>query len=274
MASGAPSILPVEVREMVEAATRILNKPAWVDLGTSDAAAARAFYAKVFGWNVEVNPDPQYGGYAIAKVDGQDAAGIGGTMSPEQPTAWSVYIGTDDIEDMSMRVTEAGGAVAASAFDVGDQGRMAVFQDPTGAFISAWQGARMGGFATEGANSFGWAELNARGADKALPFYKQVFGWDPKAVGTPDQPYTEFQLGGVSIAGATEMNPMVPPGGPPTGRSTSRSTTSTPATRAAIGAGARELLAPMDFTGGRMSILSDPQGASFGLMRLSETPGS
>jgi predicted enzyme related to lactoylglutathione lyase len=117
-------------------------------------------------------------------------------MSPEQPTAWSIYIGTDDIEDMSMRVTEAGGAVAASAFDVGDQGRMAVFQDPSGAFISAWQGARMGGFATEGANSFGWAELNARGADKALPFYKQVFGWDPKAVGTPDQPYTEFQLGG------------------------------------------------------------------------------
>jgi predicted enzyme related to lactoylglutathione lyase len=28
------------------------------------------------------------------------------------------------------------------------------------------------------------------------------------------------------------------------------------------------MLAPMDFPGGRMSILSDPQGAVFGLMRL------
>jgi predicted enzyme related to lactoylglutathione lyase len=273
MASGAPNILPVEVREMVEAATRILNKPAWVDLGTSDAAAAREFYAKVFGWNVEVNPDPQYGGYAIAKVNGQDAAGIGGTMSPEQPTAWSLYIGTDDIEDMSMRVTEAGGAVAASAFDVGDQGRMAVFQDPTGAFISAWQGARMGGFATDGANAFGWAELNARGADKALPFYKQVFGWDPKAVGTPDQPYTEFQIGGRSVAGATEMNPMVPAEVPSYWQVYFTVDDVDASHAAAVGAGARELLAPMDFPGGRMSILSDPQGASFGLMRMAETPG-
>ena len=46
---------------------------------------------------------------------------------------------------------------------VGDQGRMAVYQDPAGAFISAWQGTRMGGFQTNAPNSFGWAELNARG---------------------------------------------------------------------------------------------------------------
>ena len=56
----------------------------------------------------------------------------------------------------------------APPFDVGDQGRMAVFQDPAGAFISAWQGTRMGGFQTNGANAYGWAELNARGVDKAL----------------------------------------------------------------------------------------------------------
>ena len=58
-------------------------------------------------------------------------------------------------------------------FDVGDQGRMAVFLDPAGAFISAWQGTRMGGFQTDAPNSFGWAELNARGIDDALPFYTQ-----------------------------------------------------------------------------------------------------
>jgi predicted enzyme related to lactoylglutathione lyase len=253
---------------MADVATRIINKPAWVDLGTSDPAAARAFYSKVFGWNVEVNPDPQYGGYGLAKVNGQDAAGIGGTMSPEQPTAWSVYIGTDDIEDMSMRVTEAGGAVAASAFDVGDQGRMAVFQDTTGAFISAWQGTRMGGFSTEGANSFGWAELNARGVGAASPFYQKVFGWTPKDVGTPDQPYTEFQLDGHSIAGATEMNPMVPPEVPSYWLVYFAVDDVDETHRTAVEAGARELVPPIDFPGGRMSIVSDPQGAAFGLMKL------
>ena len=38
--------------------------------------------------------------------------------------------------------------------------------------------------------------------------------------------------------------------------------------RAALNAGARESVGPMDFPGGRMSILSDPQGASFGLMKV------
>ena len=33
-------------------------------------------------------------------------------------------------------VTAAGGTVVMAGMDVGDQGRMAVFQDPTGAFIS------------------------------------------------------------------------------------------------------------------------------------------
>ena len=47
------------------------NKPAWVDLSSSDAAASREFYATLFGWDVEVNPDPLYGGYALAQDRGQ-----------------------------------------------------------------------------------------------------------------------------------------------------------------------------------------------------------
>jgi len=124
---------------MAEAKTAVANKPAWVDLSTSDAPAAREFYSKLFGWKVEVNPDPQYGGYGMANVGGKQVAGIGPQMSPEAPTAWSVYIGTDDADDLAKKVQTAGGKVIAPPFDVGDQGRMAVFQDPTGAFISAWQ---------------------------------------------------------------------------------------------------------------------------------------
>ena len=62
---------------MAQATAAIIDKPAWVDLSSSDAQASRGFYSKVFGWKVEVNPDPQYGGYAIAKLGDKDAAGIG-----------------------------------------------------------------------------------------------------------------------------------------------------------------------------------------------------
>ena len=135
---------------MAQAAPAILNRPVWVDLAAKDPEAARAFYGKLFGWDIQVNVDPQYGGYGRAQVDGQDAAGIGGTPGPDQPSVWTLYIGSDDADALSQRVAAAGGTVAMPAFDVGDQGRMAVFQDPSGAFISTWQATSMGGFQAQG----------------------------------------------------------------------------------------------------------------------------
>lgn len=253
---------------MANAAIAVANKFAWIDLATSDPKGARDFYAKLFGWNIEVNPDPQYGGYALAKVDGKDVAGIGGTQSPEQPTAWSVYIGTDDAEKLGKKVTDAGGSVVAPPFAIGDQGKMAVFQDPAGAFISGWQPEVMGGFQTQGPNAFSWAELNVRGLEKALPFYEKVFGWASKSTGNDAQPYTELQVNGQSIAGAMEMNPMVPAEMPSYWLAYFGVDNVDRAFKTAIDAGARELLPPKDFPGGRFAIVTDPQGAAFGLLQM------
>ena len=81
---------------MAEAKTAVAHKPIWLDLSSSDAAASRDFYSKLFGWKLEVNPDPQYGGYALGKIGGKDVAGIGPKMSADAPTMWLVYIATSD----------------------------------------------------------------------------------------------------------------------------------------------------------------------------------
>ena len=256
---------------MANAATVIANKPAWIDLGTKDAAAAREFYSTVFGWDIHVSPDPQYGGYGRALLDGKDVAGIGPTMSPDQPSAWSVYIGTDDADALSQRVIAAGGQVVMAAFDVGDQGRMAVFADPGGAVISTWQPTTMGGFQTQGANAYSWAELNARGVGQALPFYRDVFGWALKTSPSPDFAYTEFVVDGESIAGATEMSAMAPAEMPNYWLVYFGVDDVDAATSKAVEAGGKAMLEPMDFPGGRMSMVADPQGAIFGLLRMSET---
>jgi uncharacterized protein len=252
--------------EMVEAA-----RPVWVDLSSSDAAASREFYSRLFGWQIEVSPDPAYGGYAIAKIDGRDVAGIGPTQSPDQPTVWSVYMGTSDVNGFADRVRSAGGSVVAPPFDVGDQGAMAVFQDPSGAFVSAWQPNAMAGAQAEGPNAFGWAELSARGLDEAIPFYESVCGWTHRTTKTDGGPdYTEFQLDGQSVAGAMEMNPMVPAEVPSYWMAYFLVANVDAAHRRAVDAGAEEMVAPSDFPGGRFAILRDPQRASFGLLT---TPG-
>jgi predicted enzyme related to lactoylglutathione lyase len=249
--------------------TAPVGAPSWVDLGTADVEDARRFYTALFGWTAHVSGD-EYGGYTIFNLHGRPVAGAGPLFRTGQPTAWSTYIATDDADADAVRVVAAGGKVLVAPFDVGDQGRMAVFQDPSGAFISAWQGTRMGGFQTDAPNAFGWAELNARGIDMAIPFYTHVFGWQPKQseMGEGQPPYTEFQLDGRSVAGGWEMNPMVPPEVPSYWQVYFDVDDVDAAHARALELGAHEMLGPQDFPGGRFSIVSDPQGASFGLLKM------
>jgi len=88
---------------MTDAKTAVAHKPIWLDLSSGDAAGSRDFYAKLFGWKVEVNPDPQYGGYALATLGGKNVAGIGPKQMAEAPTAWNVYIGTPDAAESAPR---------------------------------------------------------------------------------------------------------------------------------------------------------------------------
>ena len=153
--------------------------------------------------------------------------------------------------------------------EVPEQGWMAVFQDPSGAFISAWQAAGMSGFGDDTTNGYGWAELNARGVENAIPFYETVFGWTHKTspMGDGQPPYTEFLLDGDSIAGAWEMNPMVPAEMPAYWLVYFIVDDVDAAFKKALDAGATELVGPQDFPGGRFTIVTDPQGAAFGLLK-------
>ncbi len=244
------------------------NRPGWIDLSSADAAASREFYGGLFGWDIEVNPDPQYGGYALARIGGNDVCGIGPKMDPNAPTAWNIYINTDNIDGLAGQVSAAGGTVVMAPFDVGDQGRMAVFQDPTGAFISGWQAARMRSFEMGNANEFGWPELNAHNVSAAIDFYPKVFGWTTRASDMGGTTYTEFLDGDESIAGAQEHQPGTPSSMPSYWLAYFNVADVDEAVQRASGLGARAVVPPMDFPGGRFAIVIDPQGASFGLLKM------
>jgi uncharacterized protein len=259
---------------MADAKTFVINAPVWIDLSSTDPTKAREFYSKLFGWDAEPEKDPAAGGYAIARLAGKDVAGIGGTQDPNAPSAWMVYIGTKDADALAKKIEAEGGKVVAPAFDVMDVGRMAVFQDPSGAFISAWQPKSMDGFEVmRKAGAYSWAELNSRGFDKAENFYKKVFGWSTKKspMGEGQPEYTEFQLSGESIAGGMEMNSMVPKEVPSYWTVYFGVTDVDKAFAKATGLGASEMVAPQDFPGGRFALLSDPTGAMFGLLTTDQS---
>lgn len=260
---------------MSQTITSLANRPRWVELSTSDPIAAQKFYADLFGWRMGVSDDPQYGGYAMGMVGDQAAAGIGGKQDPNMPNAWSLYIGSDDLEALTQKVRDAGGTVVAEPFAVGDQGRIAVFRDTGGAFISGWESGAMSSFIWDQPNTFGWAELNARNVQDVTPFYEEVFGWTKRlsdmAPGMP--PYTEFQKDGQSILGAWEMNDQIPAEVPSFWQIYFNVEDVDAAAEKAKALGATEMVPAQDFPGGRFAIMVDPQGASFALLRMREEAG-
>src|SRR5579864_5130811 len=87
---------------------------------------------------------------------------------PERPVGVDGLYRHQGRERNRQKVEAEGGKVVAPPFDVMDVGRMAVFQDPSGAFISAWEPKTMNGFEVQRKpGSFSWVELNSRAFEKA-----------------------------------------------------------------------------------------------------------
>ena len=92
--------------------------------------------------------------------DGKQVGGIGPANDPARGSSWSVYFATEDAHASTDRVADSGGTVVAPPMDVMGQGRMAVFQDPTGAYFNVWQpGQHAGAELTESPGSVSWVEL-------------------------------------------------------------------------------------------------------------------
>jgi len=243
--------------------------PSWVDLGTPDVGASKAFYGELFGWKAETSPDPQFGGYTMFLLGDQSAAGCGPLMSPQQPPAWSTYVSTADAGATTEKVRSAGGQVLVAPMQIADQGTMAVYMDPSGAAISVWQpGQHTGSDVTNVPNSYCWSELHTRDLDAARRFYASVFGWDARTNPMGDTSYTEWLLDGKSIAGALPMGDNFPPEVPPHWLVYFAVSDTDVAVSTATRLGARTLMPVMDAPVGRFTALTDPQGATFGVITL------
>ncbi len=181
----------------------------WTDLATSDAQAAKDFYAAVLGWQAEEQEIPG-GVYTMFRVGGKDAAGCFKQGEEEKgiPPHWNVYVNVDDVDQMTKRAEQGGGTVLAQPFDVMEMGRMSVITDPTGGAFSLWQfkaDMRTGVIREPGALS--WIELYTPDTKKAGDYYTDLLGWTSEEQEMPTGIiYTVFNR-----AGQAEAGMMAPP---------------------------------------------------------------
>lgn len=114
----------------------------WCELVTTDAEAAKSFYAKLFGWNIEDMSMPEMS-YAVIEPRGQKSKGIGGIMSmpkdapPGMPPMWGIYVTVDDVDATARTAEQLGAKLLVPPQDIPKVGRFCVIRDPQGAVINA-----------------------------------------------------------------------------------------------------------------------------------------
>jgi predicted enzyme related to lactoylglutathione lyase len=245
----------------------------WTDLAAHDPRAAERFYTELFGWTARHD---RFGPaeddvYVMLLKDGQDVAALY-TMDPTQrsqgiPSAWLNYVAVEDAAQAAARARELGGTVLADAFEVMDFGRMALLGDPTGAMLAVWEaGKHIGAGVKDEPGTLCWNELGTRDPARAGEFYAGLFGWTTQPFEGGGAPYTLFQKGDTQAGGMYTITPEM--GEMPTAWAPYFAVDDVDETaRRAEALGATVLHPPYDLAVGRWSLLRDPQGALFNIIR-------
>ena len=260
--------------------------PCWIDTSQPDPEAAVDFYRGLFGWEFEdVMPPESPGKYFIGRIRGLDVAAVGAQPQGGPPTAvWNSYVWVDSADETAAKVRDAGGKVLTEPFDVMDAGRMAVCADPEGAAFCLWQarnhrGARL--VNEHGALNFNI--LNTRDLEGAKAFYGTVFGWGMLDLGgggrmwtlraygdhleerTPGLRKNMAEMGAPAgfedvVAGLNLVDDAQTP--PHWGVTFAVDDADATAAKAAE-LGGQVVVPPFDAPWVRMTVITDPQGATF-----------
>src|SRR5262245_11868510 len=247
----------------------------WPELATNDQKAAVSFYKNLFGWDVNDQPMGPGETYSMFQLRGREV-GAAYNQRPEErqhgvPPHWNSYVSVKNADEAAKKAQELGCNVLMQPFDVMDAGRMAVLQDPTGAVFQVWQANRHIGTRIQGEpGSLTWTELATGDTKKAEQFYTKLFGWSAKTGGEGANAYKEFSANGMPGAGMMDMKAYgaeskVPPNWMPYFRVADVDASASKAKEL----GGSLKVPPTDIPNvGRFSVLQDPQGAVFAIIKM------
>lgn len=184
----------------------LTGKVIWNDLITEDLAAARQFYAGLFGWTFE-NAQARSGNeYVVARHGDTYVAGIlsvDARDDGQKVTRWLPYVSVGDVDAAIERSVAAGATVAVDTRDV-SLGQVAAIVDPEGAVIGL-ANSRIGDPDDQTTRAAPgrvvWSELLSRDPVAASAFYRLLAGYDIDIVNRRGGEYTFLSSNGAKRAG-------------------------------------------------------------------------
>ena len=262
---------------MPELTSHASGAPSWAELATTDEAGALAFYSALFGWQDDAQEISPGWYYHMQRLNGLEAASIyrQGEEEREQniPSHWNIYFTVEDVDATAEAVGQNGGSVVFGPMDVFEAGRMAMCQDPQGAYFALWQANQHIGCRIKGEpGSMCWNELKTTDREAAIEFYIKVLGlergWVVEAID-----YAMLRAGGTEICGVMQITPEMGEF-PPFWSAYFGVADLEAMLEQAQSLGASVQVPPTDiipFEGqpptGRFASLSDPQGAAFSVIQ-------
>jgi predicted enzyme related to lactoylglutathione lyase len=238
----------------------------WSELTSTDQDAAKAFYGELLGWQADDRPVGEGSYYSMQLVDGKPVAAIAGQPQQQRevgvPSLWNSYVSVEDADAVAARAKELGANVHAPPFDVMTVGRMAVIQDPQGAFFMLWQPRdHIGASLVNAPGTLVWNELQSPDLDASASFYGELFGWKVKDFPNMEDRYLEIVNGEASNGG---MRGLTPPS-PPSWLTYFGVEDIEQGLAKVEELGGTKLAGPIDIQMAKIAVVMDPQGAVFAL---------
>jgi predicted enzyme related to lactoylglutathione lyase len=239
----------------------------WADVTTTDQPGAKAFYSALFGWEAEDMPVGDGAFYSMMRLGGRNVAAI--SPQPQQqreagiPPAWNNYVTVESADAAAERAGQLGATVHAPPFDVMDAGRMAVIQDPQGAFFMAWEPRQnIGAGLVNAPGALAWNELSSPDVDASAAFYGELFGWTTSQFeGSPER-YLVVMNGDRANGGIRELGDQP---APPHWLPYFGIDDISDGLRQVESLGGSVHAGPMDIQVAKIGIVQDPQGATFAI---------
>lgn len=116
-----------------------MTRPAvWLDVTASDVARSREFYGTLFGWQIDVVEEMDYG-LVRPDPEGGLAGGIGQAGEGNRhPVGVVAYVPVDDVGEALERAAALGVTTAVEPWSLPGMGTMAVVLDPDGRRVGLW----------------------------------------------------------------------------------------------------------------------------------------